>query len=166
MEEGKSESSQSGAPQTTDVLSVQEVLQKGGLQTEREVKSRSGGGAPQITEQAEEAKPEGPQSVEETETVVTILAEMVRRVDTGERLFPRILAEDLLRTFFHPLVRLRDTVPGYAVSLVKAGVTMEGVPAGPVRPPLVMPTATDIDELASIVAAGRAVTTGALSQAI
>jgi len=40
------------------------------------------------------------------------------------------------------------------------------VPAGPVRPPLVMPTATDIDELASIVAAGRAVTTGALSQAI
>ena len=78
----------------------------------------------------------------------------------------RHLAEDLLRTFFHPLVRLRDTVPGYAVSLVKAGVTMEGVPAGPVRPPLVMPTATDVDELASIIAAGRAVMTGALSQAI
>ena len=78
----------------------------------------------------------------------------------------RHLAGDLLRTFFHPLVRLRDTVPGYAVSLVKAGVTMEGVPAGPVRPPLVMPTATDVDELASIIAAGRAVMTGALSQAI
>ena len=29
-----------------------------------------------------------------------------------------------------------------------------------------MPTATDVDELASIIAAGRAVMTGALSQAI
>ena len=32
----------------------------------------------------------------------------------------------LLREFFHPLVRLRDTVPGYAVSLIKAGVTHGG----------------------------------------
>ena len=50
------------------------------------------------------------------------------------------LINALLREFFHPLVRLRDTVPGYAVSLVKAGVTLEGTPAGPVRPPLVMPS--------------------------
>lgn len=46
----------------------------------------------------------------------------------------RELTNALLNAFFNPLVRLRDTVPGYAVSLVKAGVTMEGVPAGPVRP--------------------------------
>ena len=57
------------------------------------------------------------------------------------------LIDALLRAFFHPLVRLRDTVPGYAVSLVKAGVTMEGIPAGPVRPPLIMPTADDLTEL-------------------
>ena len=44
-------------------------------------------------------------------------------------------------------MRLRDTVPGYAVSLVKAGVAMEGIPAGPVRPPLVMPSADDLTEL-------------------
>ena len=42
------------------------------------------------------------------------------------------LVAALLREFFHPLVRLRDTVPGYAVSLIKAGVTMEGIEAGPV----------------------------------
>jgi len=63
----------------------------------------------------------------------------------------------LLREFFHPLVRLRDSVPGYAVSLIKAGVTMEGIEAGPVRAPLVMPTSTDTAELAEIIKAGRAV---------
>jgi 5-dehydro-4-deoxyglucarate dehydratase len=63
----------------------------------------------------------------------------------------------LLREFFHPLVRLRDTVPGYAVSLIKAGVTMEGLEAGPVRPPLIMPSAEDLETLAKIIAAGRAV---------
>jgi 5-dehydro-4-deoxyglucarate dehydratase len=63
----------------------------------------------------------------------------------------------LLRAFFHPLVRLRDTVAGYPVSLIKAGVALEGIPAGPVRPPLIMPSERDVAELASIIAAGRAV---------
>jgi 5-dehydro-4-deoxyglucarate dehydratase len=58
-----------------------------------------------------------------------------------------VLTATLLREFFHPLVRLRDTVPGYAVSLIKAGVTLEGIDAGGVRPPLVMPTADDIGKL-------------------
>ena len=56
------------------------------------------------------------------------------------------LLRALLREFFHPLVRLRDTVPGYAVSLVKAGVALEGTPAGPVRPPLVDATPEQVAE--------------------
>ena len=76
------------------------------------------------------------------------------------------LTNALLNAFFIPLVQLRDTVAGYAVALVKAGVTMEGVPAGPVRPPLVMPSDSDIEALASIVAAGRAVLAEALSEAV
>jgi 5-dehydro-4-deoxyglucarate dehydratase len=76
-----------------------------------------------------------------------------------------VLIDALSRAFFHPLVRLRDTVPGYAVSLVKAGVTLEGTPAGPVRPPLVMPSADDLAELRSIIAAGRAVLADALAEA-
>ncbi|ORB62506.1 5-dehydro-4-deoxyglucarate dehydratase [Mycolicibacterium tusciae] len=75
------------------------------------------------------------------------------------------LVNALSAAFFHPLVRLRDTVPGYAVSLVKAGVAMEGIPAGPVRPPLVMPTSADLTELHSIISAGRAVLADALAQA-
>jgi 5-dehydro-4-deoxyglucarate dehydratase len=68
---------------------------------------------------------------------------------------PQIAA--LLREFFHPLVRLRDTVPGYAVSLIKAGVAMEGIDAGSVRAPLIMPSPQDVAELSRILAAGRAV---------
>jgi 5-dehydro-4-deoxyglucarate dehydratase len=76
------------------------------------------------------------------------------------------LANALLREFFHPLVRLRDTVPGYAVSLVKAGVALEGLSAGPVRAPLIMPTADDVTELRAIIAAGRAVLAEALTEAV
>jgi len=73
------------------------------------------------------------------------------------------LTAALLRDFFHPLVRLRDTVPGYAVSLIKAGVTMEGVAAGSVRPPLIMPSPEDRATLSDIIAAGRAVIAGELA---
>ncbi|MHC9295589.1 5-dehydro-4-deoxyglucarate dehydratase [Mycobacterium sp. LTG2003] len=72
------------------------------------------------------------------------------------------LTAALLREFFHPLVRLRDKVPGYAVSLIKAGVTMEGLPAGPVRAPLVDASPDDVAELQRILAAGRAVIADAL----
>ncbi len=73
------------------------------------------------------------------------------------------LTAALLREFFHPLVRLRDKVPGYAVSLIKAGVALEGIDAGPVRPPLIMPTADDVAELRTIIASGRAVLAEALA---
>jgi 5-dehydro-4-deoxyglucarate dehydratase len=42
----------------------------------------------------------------------------------------------LLQRFFSPLVSLRNEVPGYAVSLVKAATRLKGLPVGPVRPPL------------------------------
>ncbi|MDQ0401783.1 MULTISPECIES: 5-dehydro-4-deoxyglucarate dehydratase [unclassified Streptomyces] len=64
--------------------------------------------------------------------------------------------DTLQRTFFHPLVRLRRRVPGYAVSLVKAGVTLSGLKAGPVRPPLTPLTADETEELAALVAGARA----------
>jgi 5-dehydro-4-deoxyglucarate dehydratase len=67
------------------------------------------------------------------------------------------LADALLAEFFHPLVRLRDLVPGYAVSLIKAGVTLTGLDAGPVRPPLVDAAPEHVTRLAEILAAGRAV---------
>jgi len=64
--------------------------------------------------------------------------------------------DKLLAVFFHPLTRLRAKVPGYAVSLVKAGVRLRGLDVGGVRPPLTDPAPEHLDELRDILAAGLA----------
>jgi 5-dehydro-4-deoxyglucarate dehydratase len=47
----------------------------------------------------------------------------------------------LLQSFFFPYSSIRDRKPGYAVSIVKAGMRLTGRDTGPVRPPL-----TELDE--------------------
>ncbi|MFC1431069.1 5-dehydro-4-deoxyglucarate dehydratase [Streptacidiphilus sp. N1-3] len=76
-----------------------------------------------------------------------------RALDNGDD----ALLDDLLASFLLPLADLRDLVPGYAVSLVKAAARREGLPVGPVRPPLVEAREEHVDELVRIIAAGRAV---------
>jgi 5-dehydro-4-deoxyglucarate dehydratase len=75
-----------------------------------------------------------------------------RAVSTGDA----GAARRLLAEFYVPFGALRDEVPGYAVSLVKAGARMTGLDVGGVRPPLVDPTQEHLDRLADIIAAGRA----------
>ncbi|MEU1485522.1 5-dehydro-4-deoxyglucarate dehydratase [Streptomyces sp. NPDC005752] len=65
------------------------------------------------------------------------------------------LVNALLDHFYRPLVELRDRGRGYAVSLVKAAVRLEGLDVGPVRTPLTEPSAAHIEELTAIIAAGR-----------
>jgi 5-dehydro-4-deoxyglucarate dehydratase len=67
------------------------------------------------------------------------------------------LRDRLLADFFAPLVALRRTTPGYAVSLVKAGVRLRGLDAGGVRPPLIDPSPEHVEQLQRILAAGLAV---------
>ncbi|RJQ68508.1 5-dehydro-4-deoxyglucarate dehydratase [Pseudonocardiaceae bacterium YIM PH 21723] len=74
-----------------------------------------------------------------------------RAVTTGDQ----ATVDRFLTEFFHPLVELREKVPGYAVSLVKAAVRMTGLDVGGVRAPLVDPSEEHLAELKSIVEAGR-----------
>ncbi|MEV0006992.1 5-dehydro-4-deoxyglucarate dehydratase [Streptomyces sp. NPDC047973] len=60
----------------------------------------------------------------------------------------------LLRDFYVPLVELRDRVPGYAVSLVKAAARLRGLPVGPVRAPLTDPGPADLAALEKVLDAG------------
>ncbi|MFF3906997.1 5-dehydro-4-deoxyglucarate dehydratase [Streptomyces sp. NPDC001848] len=60
----------------------------------------------------------------------------------------------LLREFYVPLVALRDRVPGYAVSLVKAAARLRGRPVGPVRAPLTEPSAADLADLKDLLTVG------------
>lgn len=62
----------------------------------------------------------------------------------------------LLSSFFAPFVTLRARVPGYAVSLVKAGVRQRGLDCGGVRPPLIDPTEDHLLQLKQILADGLA----------
>lgn len=62
--------------------------------------------------------------------------------------------DELLRGFYVPLVELRDRVPGYAVSLVKAAARLRGERVGRVRAPLTDPGADDLAVLEKLLATG------------
>jgi 5-dehydro-4-deoxyglucarate dehydratase len=57
----------------------------------------------------------------------------------------------LLDEFFLPYIAIRNRVPGYAVSIVKAGARIVGRPAGPVRPPLTDLSPAEHEELAALI---------------
>ncbi|WP_194926767.1 5-dehydro-4-deoxyglucarate dehydratase [Catenulispora pinisilvae] len=69
------------------------------------------------------------------------------------------VVNDLLDRFFRPLVELRAKAPGYAVALVKAGVRLDGLDAGPVRPPLTDAAPEHVERLAELIREGRRVLT-------
>ena len=54
----------------------------------------------------------------------------------------------LLKDFFMPYLAIRNRVAGYSVSIVKAGATLVGHGAGPVRPPLTDLKPAEMEELA------------------
>ncbi|WP_271982648.1 5-dehydro-4-deoxyglucarate dehydratase [Pseudoclavibacter terrae] len=73
-------------------------------------------------------------------------------VESGDK---ERLAE-LNRSFYHPLVRLRNSVPGYAVSLVKEATKLAGINAGHVRAPLIDAKPEHVEELKKLIDDTRA----------
>ena len=57
-----------------------------------------------------------------------------------------------LNEFVIPYLDIRDRTAGYAVSIVKAGLTAIGRPAGPVRPPLTDLRTDEVAELRDLIA--------------
>jgi 5-dehydro-4-deoxyglucarate dehydratase len=78
---------------------------------------------------------------------------------TARALHAAVAARDLAaydalyKQFLQPYVALRSRQPGYAVSIVKAGVDHIGRSAGPVRPPLSNLTSEERTELGRLIAA-------------
>ncbi len=56
-----------------------------------------------------------------------------------------------LREFVLPYIAIRNRRKGYAVSIVKAGMTAIRRPAGPVRSPLVDLAQTELEELTNLI---------------
>jgi 5-dehydro-4-deoxyglucarate dehydratase len=63
----------------------------------------------------------------------------------------RATTDRLLDSFFLPYIELRNKAQGYAVSIVKAGATLVGHSAGPVRPPLSDLKPSEVEELHSLI---------------
>jgi 5-dehydro-4-deoxyglucarate dehydratase len=57
----------------------------------------------------------------------------------------------LIRDFFLPYIDLRNKGQGYAVSIVKAGATLVGHGAGPVRPPLSDLKPAEVEQLRALI---------------
>ena len=57
----------------------------------------------------------------------------------------------LIRDFFLPYIAIRNKGEGYAVSIVKAGATIIGHSAGPVRPPLSDMLPAEVDQLSALI---------------
>lgn len=59
----------------------------------------------------------------------------------------------ILTDFFYPFAALRDRSPGYAVSIIKAGLAAVGRDPGPVRPPLTDLTPAELADLTRLIQA-------------
>ena len=85
--------------------------------------------------------------------VFNFAPQMAQRFYRAMREKDRATIEDLLTRFFYPYSAIRDRAPGYAVSIVKAGLRAIGRDAGPVRPPLTDLTEAELDMLAPLIEA-------------
>ena len=57
----------------------------------------------------------------------------------------------LLKEFFMPYLAIRNRVPGYGVSIIKAGARLVGHDAGPVRAPLTDLKPNEMEELKALI---------------
>lgn len=87
--------------------------------------------------------------------VFNFMPEMANRFYKALRGGDQATVNGIIKDFFVPFCRLRDTKKGYAVSLIKAGADLIGRPAGDVRAPLTMPSAQDKKALEAIINANR-----------
>ena len=58
---------------------------------------------------------------------------------------------DLMKRYVNPLYALRERAKGYEVSMMKEAMEMLGLPAGPVRPPLMNSRPKDLEDLRKVV---------------
>ncbi|MFI6094728.1 5-dehydro-4-deoxyglucarate dehydratase [Lentzea sp. NPDC051213] len=73
-----------------------------------------------------------------------------RALDEGDTATTGVLLDE----FFIPLVELRDISPGFAVSLIKAGVRLRGLAVGGVRAPLLDPAPEHVARLEKLLERG------------
>jgi len=85
--------------------------------------------------------------------VFNFVPALAQRFYAALRTGDQATVDHILKSFFFPLVTLRNRKKGYAVSIIKAGLRVLGMDPGPVRPPLTDLTAEEMSVLEKIIAA-------------
>lgn len=83
--------------------------------------------------------------------VFNFIPELALEFYNAMRANDRATMDRLLVDFFYPFQKIRDRVPGYAVSIIKAGVDIIGRTPGPVRSPLTDLSNDEIAQLKSVI---------------
>ncbi|HEX2072830.1 MAG TPA: 5-dehydro-4-deoxyglucarate dehydratase [Geodermatophilus sp.] len=79
------------------------------------------------------------------------LPEFALRFYAAVRAQDRVAVYGMLNDFVLPYLDIRDRAKGYAVSIVKAGLTAVGRDGGPVRPPLTNLTESELADLTALI---------------
>ncbi len=85
--------------------------------------------------------------------VFNFVPELALRFYSAVRQRDTKVIDGLMKSFYLPLIELRDRKRGYAVSMIKAGAELVGRPAGKVRTPLTELDAAERQVLADLIAA-------------
>ena len=85
--------------------------------------------------------------------VFNFVPELALRFYNAVRQRDTQVMDGLMKSFYLPLIELRDKKRGYAVSMIKAGADLVGRSAGKVRTPLTELDAGDRKTLADLIAA-------------
>lgn len=83
--------------------------------------------------------------------VFNFVPDLALKFHAAHRVGDRATTDALLKSFYFPFSRIRDRAPGYAVSIVKAGMRLIGRDCGPVRPPLTDLTEAEHDMLKPLI---------------
>lgn len=85
--------------------------------------------------------------------VFNFVPELALRFYDAVRARDAATVDGLMKSFYLPLIELRDRKKGYAVSMIKAGADLVGHSAGPVRAPLTELDAAERETLRALIAA-------------
>ncbi len=85
--------------------------------------------------------------------VFNFVPELALKFYAAVRARDAAVIDRLMKSFYLPLIDLRDRKKGYAVSMIKAGATLVGHSAGPVRTPLTELDAAERETLQGLIEA-------------
>jgi 5-dehydro-4-deoxyglucarate dehydratase len=85
--------------------------------------------------------------------LLTFMPEIATEFHRAFSIHDEFAMDDLMYRAIMPFAEIRNRAPGYAISLLKAGARLRGIPVGSARSPLCDPGARDEADLRALLVA-------------